>query len=280
MSAAAATTSPDLPSPTGPHDRPHGAGPGLCRSSRTPRPEFRAGALLGALDRATQPYGLATTAGNVSHTGVGGLTLGGGMGWLARQYGLACDNVVSYTVVKSDGDLVRATADEHPDLIGVCAGGGNTASSSSSRSACTTWAPERCRRVHLPARSRRLPRCPAGATWPRSFPRQATLTDEISGGTVTPWLRVDREPGRGARPAARISFDRCLAARGRAGASPTRASDARGRHRRPRRPALLEGAPSPRSCQTPPSRRSLTATRPTPRRPVSASSPTAARSPS
>jgi hypothetical protein len=86
----------------------------------------QAGALLGDVDRETNPHGLVVPTGVVSKTGIAGLTLGGGTGWLARKYGLTCDNVVSCEVVTAEGDLVTANNEINADLFwGLRGGGGN-----------------------------------------------------------------------------------------------------------------------------------------------------------
>src|SRR5262245_1970163 len=86
--------------------------------------EVGGGCLLGDVDAATLGQGLVTPAGVVSHTGVGGLTLGGGMGWLSRRFGMTVDNLLGVDIVMADGRLLRINAEKEPDLFWAIRGGG------------------------------------------------------------------------------------------------------------------------------------------------------------
>ncbi len=99
---------------------------GMWVDPETRTARAQAGLTWGELDRETQAFGLAVTGGRVSHTGIAGLTLGGGSGWIERKCGFTADNLLSVEMVNAEGQFIRASASENPDLFwGVRGGGGN-----------------------------------------------------------------------------------------------------------------------------------------------------------
>ena len=97
---------------------------GVFVDSKQRKARVQAGATLGDVDRETHIHGLAVPAGVISKTGIAGLTLGGGVGWLVRKHGLTCDNVLSFELVTAEGELLTVNDEEHSDLFWALRGGG------------------------------------------------------------------------------------------------------------------------------------------------------------
>jgi FAD/FMN-containing dehydrogenase len=197
------------------------------------------GALWGDVDHETQAHGLATTGGIVGHTGVGGLSLGGGLGWLMRKHGLTVDNLVQAEVVTAEGEIVGASASDHPDLFWARrGGGGNFGIVSSFRFALhpvgptvmagpVFWAAEDTTDV---------------LRFYREFVTDAPdeLGDVVRLGTIPPELVVDEDLHF--RPAIAVASCYAGPARGSGRTHPVRRSSKRHRrHRPPWLALLLEG---------------------------------------
>ena len=213
------------------------------------------GAVWADVDHETQAHGLATTGGLVSSTGVAGFTLGGGIGWTMRKFGLAADNLVAADVVTADGRLVHASETENADLLwGLRGGGGNFGIVTRFELDAAPARPDGLRRRGFYPADAAGDLLRAFRAWSVDAPDEITALVNLTTAPPLPVIpeawhgrkvvgaarRLDRSGRRGRRA-------RAPAARGRrADRRPARA-DALPRHAEPDRPAVGQGASTPTS---------------------------------